>query len=699
MKNPFSPDGPKQLLSELCRLAAQRVPSEAAINHGFQTRNEAADKAFQDAEQHRAETHAAEMKAAQTEYKEIREQLATRCDTEYAIRQHDFKTAKAAITERFDTEKAKAEQELEGAHWDASSIAEAAKGGAGIQIDESLVQLDTRWQELQNIHRQAAALLNRWGLWRDFADPQLNALLLERHPARRFCHALDLARTQFHTLGSLALPRFFQGMRWMVCVFVLWIVSMFLAGGFLGWNRPDVWLPVSAVGTGIVACMIGIPLGAVSRRRVAEHYLALRRTLLEAGVDHAATLETAKADCKRLFEAIETRYQSELKRANDRFGATIAALMAKRDEALADLDQKSSPRLEAIAKERSEEAAAADAKYPPLFREIDARYEAEAQSLRQRHTQALAESRVLCQEQWTEMARRWNTGLEEFRNNIEEISSRCSQLFPDWNSSDWSRWTPPTESPPTFRFGQTEVNLARIHGGVPEDSRLRPAQTEFMLNTLLPAPQRTLMLLKAADQGRGPAVSALQAMMLRMLTSVPPGKIRFTIFDPVGLGENFSAFMHLTDYDELLVSSRIWADADQIEQRLIDLTQHMENVIQLYLRNEFESIQQYNATAGEMAEPYRVLVAANFPANFTEVAVQRLKSIVASGARCGVFVLMSIDPNLPRPQHFRLPELGAEGHVLEWEKRTLRLETSRLWTVGRGPGPAATARAVYGNRP
>ena len=102
-----------------------------------------------------------------------------------------------------------------------------------------------------------------------------------------------------------------------------------------------------------------------------------------------------------------------------------------------------------------------------------------------------------------------------------------------------------------------------------------------------------------------------------MLTTVPPGKVRFTIIDPVGLGENFAAFMHLADYDELLVTSRIWTEPAHIEQRLADLTEHMENVIQKYLRNEFETIEEYNAHAGEVAEPFRVLVVANFPANFT----------------------------------------------------------------------------------
>ena len=131
--------------------------------------------------------------------------------------------------------------------------------------------------------------------------------------------------------------------------------------------------------------------------------------------------------------------------------------------------------------------------------------------------------------------------------------------------------------------------------------------------------------------------------MLRFLTSVPPGKVRFTIVDPVGLGENFAAFMHLGDYHELLVTNRIWTETPHIESKLADLSAHMENVIQLYLRNEFETIEQYNIHAGEVAEPYRILVVANFPAGFSEAASRRLVSIANSGARCGVFTLISMD--------------------------------------------------------
>src|SRR5688500_13756022 len=132
-------------------------------------------------------------------------------------------------------------------------------------------------------------------------------------------------------------------------------------------------------------------------------------------------------------------------------------------------------------------------------------------------------------------------------------------------------------------------------------------------------------------------------VMARLLTSLPPGRVRFTIIDPVGLGQNFSGFMHLADHDEALVGGRIWTETDHILQRLTDLTEHMETVIQKYLRNEFETIDEYNAQAGELAEPYRFLVIADFPVGFEGDSFRRLSSIASTGARCGVYTLVIRD--------------------------------------------------------
>src|SRR5204863_1921238 len=107
------------------------------------------------------------------------------------------------------------------------------------------------------------------------------------------------------------------------------------------------------------------------------------------------------------------------------------------------------------------------------------------------------------------------------------------------------------------------------------------------------------VLLKADGLGKEQAIDTLQYLALRFLTHLPAGKARLTIFDPVGLGDNFAALMHLADYDAALIAHRIWTEEHHFEQRLVDLTGHMESIIQKYLRNQYPSIEAYNADAGE----------------------------------------------------------------------------------------------------
>ena len=172
--------------------------------------------------------------------------------------------------------------------------------------------------------------------------------------------------------------------------------------------------------------------------------------------------------------------------------------------------------------------------------------------------------------------------------------------------------------------------------------------------------------------------------------------MRFTIIDPVGLGENFASFMHLADHDEQLVTSRIWTEPSQIERRLTDLTEHMENVIQKYLRNEYKSIEEYNAQAGEVAEPYRVLVVANFPTNFSAETARRLVSIANSGAVCGVYVLVSVDSKQALPQGFDLADLEQACLNLSWGGAGFAWEDADFGplplTLDSPPGPTELAR-------
>ena len=100
---------------------------------------------------------------------------------------------------------------------------------------------------------------------------------------------------------------------------------------------------------------------------------------------------------------------------------------------------------------------------------------------------------------------------------------------------------------------------------------------------------------------------------------VPPGKVRFTIIDPVGLGENFAAFMHLADYDEQLVASRIWTEtaAHRAAAGRPDRA-HGERDPEVPAQRVRDASRSTTRRPARWPSRIRVLVVANFPANFTE---------------------------------------------------------------------------------
>ncbi len=230
----------------------------------------------------------------------------------------------------------------------------------------------------------------------------------------------------------------------------------------------------------------------------------------------------------------------------------------------------------------------------------------------------------------------------------------------------------PIAVPPAVRFGTATLNLNDLTNGVSADLQLREGIADrFVFPTLRPFPSQGNLVVEAPAAGRAAALGVLQAAMFRLLTSLPPGLVKFTIVDPIGIGRNFGAFMHLADFDESLVTTQVWTEARQIKDRLADLSAHMEKVTQKYLRNEYATIGEYNAVAGEVAEPYRVLVVADFPMNFDEESAARLAAIAAGGVPCGVLTLVAIDRDRPLPAGVALSDLRANALVLEWRESAL----------------------------
>ena len=256
------------------------------------------------------------------------------------------------------------------------------------------------------------------------------------------------------------------------------------------------------------------------------------------------------------------------------------------------------------------------------------------------------------------------------------------------------------ESYPLARFGTISLELSALPRGIPADPRLMEGvASSFVFPALRTFPATANLMIETPADGRGPALAVLQSSMFRLLTSLPPGQVRFTIVDPIGIGRNFGAFMHLADFDGALVNQQVWTDPRQIDERLADLTTHMETVTQKYLRNEYATIEEYNAVAEEVAEPYRVLVVADFPTKFDEKSAARLAAIAAGGVPCGVLTLVAVDLSKPMPSPFQLDELRPYCAHLAWDATrpssrgmTLTLVNIRSRSTRRLPRNSPRAR-------
>jgi hypothetical protein len=279
----------------------------------------------------------------------------------------------------------------------------------------------------------------------------------------------------------------------------------------------------------------------------------------------------------------------------------------------------------------------------------------------------------------------WRGLLEEFHRTAGEARATALERHPSWDDRAWDQPKMPSAFPEAVYIGDARVETKALAGGAEGDELFKyPADGGVKLPLALSFPVRGSLLVTANPAGRARGLEALQSTILRILSSFPPSKAKFTIIDPVGLGQNFSALMHLADFDESLVGGRIWTETTHIERKLSEMTEHVEKVIQKYLRNRYASIAEYNPEVGAMAEPYQFLVVADLPSGFTDLALDGLASIVTSGARCGVYTLILHDPKQKPAGSFPLARLQQGSLVCRADAGGLTLSDEVI------PGGAVT---------
>jgi S-DNA-T family DNA segregation ATPase FtsK/SpoIIIE len=281
------------------------------------------------------------------------------------------------------------------------------------------------------------------------------------------------------------------------------------------------------------------------------------------------------------------------------------------------------------------------ARYAARLRDLEARFtaartaaaEEEASALaaaRQAHTQAAAAAVASVDGLW-------------------QPHSVLAPLLAPWETPLWAEYAPPPEDAP-----------------IPEGLRIGELRAEagetappLRLPLLVPFLRRGSLFLRGPDPDA--LRRLLQALLLRLVVTLPPGRLRLSLADPLGMGVHLSAFLRLPD---AMRGDKVCSRPEEIARQVQALETHLESVLQTRLQNLYPDVEAYNAQAGELAVPYHVFALTDFPAGCDERTAAGLVRLARNGPRAGVYLLMTWNEAQKMPRDFDPQALLDAGTVI-----------------------------------
>ncbi len=651
------------LVRRLREVVTEFDAASATLTRELRTRERTIERTHREAVEKLTETLEAGAVDSEAVLSDAGEKLRNRHAARRDRIEHARKEAIRLLPKRVREERARWIGELQLREFEAGRWLTARRDEADKAFANFLAELANQERALAALERRARAYFA--GSWRflRLLRTEEKAESPAGEPNRIYGElAGEISRTEaaLAKFRTHPLPRMFS-----LLPLPVWWALIGLAAFLLA--DSEVLNPAVAIGGALAGSVIFTVLHEIGKRRSREDAVTVANHL------HAA--RRLAVACRTAAETTHTRDIARSEHEHSRAAAEIAQELARADTVSEDFRRASEKKLEVqVPRAAARNDAILQAGLDRIASEIQLRDELTRQGadaarigIERTREEATATLAADANFRWQALEEDWRKQLVPLYRAIAEIETSASEIFPPWSEEFVGSWQPPVLFTPATFFARLEFSLKR------EDSpRLAlPGPAEISVPLALSYPDEGSLLIESNDSGAHDVTDTLNAIILRLLATTPPGKLSFTIIDPVGLGQNFAGLMHLADYEESLINRRIWTQREQIEERLAGLNEHIEKIIQMYLRNEYATIADYNERAGSTAEKYHFLVIADFPAHFSETAARRLASIIASGPRCGVFTLIHWDRRQPLPDGLAEEDLRKGSLVLRREAGTL----------------------------
>ena len=633
----------KQQLIELRLLIRETTTEESELRERVEANGISAEKTKTSSLEKCEKTYAEKREKALQTKESTLAKIKNRRELEPQVLQDKHEQRVIKINSSAEEITEQTENKLNEAIWLAESVYEGAISGPRDKAQEAMDALEDTKEQLDELCDNAAKTLSRLRQ----SHTQHDATKIIEIDKSMEAYA-KTAGASLKEIQSDPKAKWFSGFRPAFIVLIVTAGATAVTGAYTDWRDTPLLFIVPVIAF-IGSTITLFATYASGKNSVRKKHAEFGKSVSLAKASYDYSLKAIDEKRKSKEKAITVNRDKEIKKAEDKYKPKLNEVdrLMKKDL------EKENIRFTSVAKKLSEkieqDTIDASETFDATLATLDEEEKSEQTRINNEYTDAITANNADETQTMQRLTSQWKKGLHTFETDSKGQIATNQMEHPTWDS-DWNNWDPNTVSVHTISTGSFEVNLNAIAGEMPTDEAF-PLSVDNPLSLPLCStmPRDTSMLISTSGKEREACISFLQNAMMRVLTSIPPGKAKFTLIDPVGLGQSFANVLHLADYEESQLLDRAWTEPRHIETQLARLTEHMETVIQKYLRNEFQSIDEYNEQAGEIAEPYRFLVIADLPNNFSENAAKRLASIITSGERCGVHVIIHRDTSLPLP--------------------------------------------------
>jgi DNA segregation ATPase FtsK/SpoIIIE, S-DNA-T family len=186
----------------------------------------------------------------------------------------------------------------------------------------------------------------------------------------------------------------------------------------------------------------------------------------------------------------------------------------------------------------------------------------------------------------------------------------------DWTDPRWATATPPEVPTGAIRIGSLGEDVLAMVPSIGDGH---------------------IQVVARGAAARDRALGVVDTILLRTLASAKPGRVRFRIHDPIGLGASLSSY---SQFDRNRIAhGNPTATADDLEQTLESLADQATELSATHLRGVYRTLRDYLADDPRAEVGFEILVLLDVPKGLEATAVERIAVLAAQAPARGIMLV------------------------------------------------------------